>query len=71
MGDNTFIGNLKRIVERLYNFGEMRPKREFGDDMRQVHFYISLSVNLEKEAVRNAYDCGPHARNLRNRDREW
>ena len=48
MGDNTFIGNLKRIVERLYNFGEMRPKREFGDNMRQVHFCISLSVNLEK-----------------------
>jgi len=48
MGQHTFISNLKRIVERLYNFGEMRPKREFGDNMRQVHFYISLSVNIEK-----------------------
>jgi len=70
MGEHTFIGNLKRIVERLYNFGEVRPKREFGDDMRQVHFYISFSVDLVKEVVRNPYDCGPHARNLRNRDRE-
>jgi hypothetical protein len=26
MGEHTFIGNLKRIIERLYNFREMRPK---------------------------------------------
>jgi hypothetical protein len=70
IGEHTFIGGLKRIVERLYNFGEVRSKRKLGDNMREVHFYPSLSVNLE-QAVRNTYDYGPHARNLRNHDREW
>jgi len=70
-GEHTFICSLKRIIERLYNFREVRPKREFSDNMRKVHFYRSLSVNLEKESMSNTYGCGPHVRNSHNHGQEW
>ena len=40
----TFICCLVRVVERLYNIREMRSEREFGNDMRKVHFYNSRSI---------------------------
>ena len=70
-GEHTFICSLKRIIERLYNFGKVRTKREFSDNMRKVHFYLSLSVNLEKESMSNTYGCGPHVRNSHNHGQEW
>jgi hypothetical protein len=37
----TFICCFERVVKRLYNIREMRSEREFGNDMRKVHFYNS------------------------------
>lgn len=43
--DERVMGKLKRVVEWLYNVGEIGPEGELGDDMRKIHLVVG-NVNM-------------------------